>query len=284
MYQVGQPIRVRVVAVGRRDAAVKNAEAGLVAKIWYGQRAGTATPWGLVPDPNPQPTVSRTVTGSTSGLDLSGPWHAGVRAERELVLANWASAPSGGRAPGRRIEYRVRGVISFADGSMVCREAPVRLLSGRSLNQSVEGTARAYRTRNCDLSLELPVLHARPGETLRGVLRVRPRRPVRVRRVLVYLLRVEGGPRLAVRYAVYRRNIQSPIMDLLRARSVTLARRVELTAPREFPFTVRLPEEAVPTLLTPYLSVRWYVRARVWYGLRGGNDMYDLELNVYTGS
>jgi hypothetical protein len=118
VYLVGQPIPVRVVAVGRREATIKNAEAGLIEKIWYGQRSVNIAPCAAAPDWNPRPAVTRTVVHSSTGLDLAAPSRAGVRTERDVVLSNWASAPSGGRAPGRRIEYRVRAVISFSNGSM----------------------------------------------------------------------------------------------------------------------------------------------------------------------
>jgi hypothetical protein len=284
VYQVGQPIPVRVTAVCRRDSQIYMARAGLVAKIWYGQRAGTPTPWGIVPDPNPRPSSTRTLTNASSRLDLAGPLPAGTRVEREAVVRNWATAPSGGKAPGRRVEYWVRADVALGDGVTVRGEAPVWLVSGRYLNQGVEGTRLRHRVRNCELELQLPVLHGRPGDTLRGVLRVQPRRPVRIRRVLVFLLRVEASTgRGAVRYAVYRRNNQSTLRDWMDARSVTVAKRVRLSAPGEFPFAVRIPGEVCPTLITPYLSVHWYVRARVSYGLRRRPDMLDRELNIYLG-
>jgi hypothetical protein len=256
--EVGQPIRVHVVAVGLKDATIRQARADLVMRIWLHK------PRSLGEGPSfrdPQ----RTVTGSGSQLGLPNRLPAGARAECEAVLpTNWATAPSGGQPPGRRIEYSVRAELRFADGRIARSEAPVCLVSGPSLYQAVEGTQHRLRFRRCDLELTALVMRARPGQTVRGTLRVVPHRPVRARAVALLVDRRQSVPR--------RRSLTS---------GQGLARDVVLGGPQEFPFEVQLPRD-VPTMITPHLSVRWYLRAVVRYG-RFARDSGEWELNVYTG-
>ena len=256
--EVGQPIRVRVVATGLKDATIRQARADLVMRIWLRK------PRSLGEGPasrDPQ----RTVTGPASPLSLPDRLPAGARAECEAVLpADWATAPSGGQPPGRRIEYSVRAELRFADGRVVRSEAPVRLVSGPSLYQAAEGTQHRPRFRRCDLELIAPVMRARPGETVRGTLRVVPHRPVPARAVALLVARRQSVPR--------RRSSLS---------GQGLARDVILGGPQEFPFEVQLPRD-VPTMITPQLSVRWYLRAVVRYG-QFARDSCEWELNVYTG-
>jgi hypothetical protein len=261
-YEVGQPITVRVVAVGLRNSSIRTATAELVQKIWLKVPSVIAGAWGSVPG---SAAPQHIVTGTGSRLGLAGALSASARAECEAVLPNWADAPSGGLAPGPRIEYWVRAELGLANGSTVRREARVRMVSGRSLYQEVEGTRRTYPSVRCDLQLVVPVLHARPGETLSGVLRVLPREPVRARRVFAYPLRRASASNFLPKLVRYE----------------PLATDVELTEPREFPFAVRLPDQACPTLITPHLSVRWYVHGGLRYGLIE-EDTYDREVNVYT--
>jgi hypothetical protein len=261
-YEVGQPITVRVVAVGARDSTIRTAVAKLVQKIWLRAPNVIAGVWGAVPG---SPAPQHIVTGTASRLDLAGGLAADARTEFDAVLPNWADAPSGGRAPGPRIEYWVRAELGLANGRTVRREARVHLVSGRSLYQELEGTVRPHPTFRCDLELVVPVLHARPGETLSGVLRVRPRESVRVQRVFAYPLRIASVPHF----------LPAPV------RYKPLATDLELTEPREFPFEVQVPDQACPTLITPHLSVHWYMHGGVRYGSVEG-DMYDREVNVYT--
>jgi hypothetical protein len=258
---VGQPITVRVVAVGLRDSSIRQATAWLVQRIWLRKPQPQVGTWGAAPGST---APNRTITGSGSRLGLAGALAAGARAESQVALPNWANAPTGGAAPGRRIEYSVRAELVLADGSKVRSEAPVRLVSGPSLYQQVEGTTRVHRSRRCELELALPALRARPGETLRGTLRVRPHQPVRARSVSLFLVQRQSVPQ-----------------RLRFIRSQGLARDIELTRPGEFPFGVQIPADSCPTLITPYLWVRWYVHAAVRYG-RLRADRYDCEINVYT--
>jgi hypothetical protein len=257
-YEVGQPIRVHVVAVGLKDATIRQARADLVMRIWRHK------PRSLGEGPasrDPQ----RTVTGPGSQLSLPGHLPAGARAECEAVLpAKWVTAPSGGQPPGRRIEYSVRAELRFADGSTARSEAPVRLVSGPSLYQGVEGTQHRPRFGRCDPQLIAPVMHARSGDTVRGTLRVVPHRPVRARAVALLVARRQSVPR--------RRYWTS---------GQGLARDVVLGGPQEFPFEMQLRCDA-PTMITPHLSVRWYLRAVVRYG-QFARDSCEWELNVYTG-
>jgi hypothetical protein len=256
--EVGQPIRVRLVAVGLKDTTIRQARADLVMRIWRHQpRSRGEGPASRDPQ--------RTVTGPGSQLSLPGGLPAGARAECEAVLpTNWATAPSGGQPPGRRIEYSVRAELRFGDGTMARSEAPVRLVSGPSLYQAVEGTQHRVRLRRCDLELIAPVMRGRPGETVRGTLRVVPRQPVRARAVALVLARRQSVPR--------RRSWMS---------GQALARDVILGGPQEFPFEVQLRCD-VPTMITPHLSVRWYLRAVVRYG-QFARDRCEWEVNVYTG-
>jgi hypothetical protein len=256
--EAGQPIRVRVVATGLQDATIRQARADLVMRIWLHK------PRSLGEGPSSR-EPQRTVTGPGRQLSLPDRLPAGARAECEAVLpANWATAPSGGQPPGRRIEYSVRAELRLADGRIARSEAPVRLVSGPSLYQAVEGTQHRIRFRRCDLELIAPVMRARPGETVRGTLRVVPNRTVRARAVALVVARRQSVPRR--RYSIAGQG---------------LARDVVLSGPQEFPFEVQLPRD-VPTMITPHLSVRWYLRAVVRYG-QFARDSCEWELNVYSG-
>lgn len=195
--------------------------------------------------------ASGRIAGTDDGPAVTGP-------------ANWATAPSGGQPPGRRIEYSVRAELRFADGTMARSEAPVRLVSGPSLYRAVEGTQHRPRFRRCDLELIAPVMRARSGETVRGTLRVVPHRPVHARAIALLVARRQSVPR--------RRYWMS---------GQGLARDVVLGGAQEFPFEVQLGCD-VPTMITPHLSVHWYLRAVVRYG-QFARDSGEWELNVYTG-
>jgi hypothetical protein len=257
-YEVGQPIRVRVAAAGLQDATIRQARADLVMRIWLHK------PRSLGEGPSSR-EPQRTVTGPGRQLSLPDRLPAGARAECEAVLpASWATAPSGGQPPGRRIEYSVRAELRLAGGRIARSEAPVRLVSGPSLYQAVEGTQHRIRLRRCDLELIAPAMRARPGETVRGTLRVVPHRAVRARAVALVVARRQSVPRR--QYSIAGQG---------------LARDVVLGGPQEFPFEVQLPRD-VPTMITPHLSVRWYLRAVVRYG-QFARDSCEWELNVYSG-
>jgi hypothetical protein len=250
-YEVGQPVGVRITAVGLRDSSIVAATADLVQTIWRESTGGPAP--GL-----------RTVTRTGSDLSLGGPLPAGARADCEALVPNWAHAPSGGGERGNPgIEYQVRAELRLADGSTVRCQAPVRLVSGPSLYREIEGTQRRRRCRRFELDLVNPVLSARPGETVCGTLRVVPRRPTRASRVVLNVIR-----RPRVRHGSFFRGAR-------------LAVGVEMSGPQEFPFEVRLRREMAPTVVTRELSVRWYLRAEVHYRLLT-KDSCDWEFNVYT--
>lgn len=286
-YEVGQPINVRVTAVARRDSDIRSASAYLVAGLWYGESRVTVDPSGATSVSGPP---LATVSVSSVALDIPLTMRGGDSAECEAVLPNRASTPSGGRKAGRRIAYSVQARAALA-GSGVARGAwPVRMLSPRSLYQEVEGTAMkvaTYQSRKCDLELDLPALNARPGETVRGVLHIRPRQSVRARRVTISLVRVETAtkekPKRTVSYDDYRRrDVKFPFSITRHRKEVTRTAHVALAGPHEIPFEVQLPGDAMPTMLTYYLSMRWYVQATVGYGLFS-QDACGSELNVYTG-
>jgi hypothetical protein len=254
---------VRVVAVGLQDSSIRRGTAWLVQRIWLRSPQHHVGMWGAVPGST---APHHTVTGGASELGLAGTLAAGARAESEIALPNWASAPTGGAAPGRRIEYSVCAEIVLTNGSKVRSEARVLLVSGPSLYQQVEGTTRVHRSRWCELELILPALRARPGETLAGTLRVLPRQPVQARSVSLFLIQRQSVPSRLHFFG-----------------SPGLARDVEITELSEYHFAVQIPANSCPTLITPYLWVRWYVHAAVRYG-RLRADKRDREINVYTRS
>jgi hypothetical protein len=145
-------------------------------------------------------------------------------------------------------------------------------------------TPKKGRNSCWDLALYLPVLHARPGQILRGALRLSPHRPARARRILVSLQMIEALARSPVPSAMsdaeYGRDVESPVAKARRVKTVTLAVRTALTEPRDFPFTIQLPSKACPTILTRYLAVRWYL----WAWVHDGStwQVSDAEINVHT--
>lgn len=259
-YQVGQPITVRVVATGHQDASITEAWAALVMKVWWRKPQVVAGNWGSAPG---SPAPQRTVAGGRTPLRLAGDLRAGTRSVCEATLPNWAQAPAGGMRPGRRIEYAIQAGAELATGKTVRTEATVLLVSGPELYRDVEGSHRSRRTRRCDIEVVAPAFRARPGEILRGTVRVTPRQPVRARSVQLCLLRTQDvQPKQEI---VWRR---------------TLAPDAELGRQREFGFAVPIPAEA-PTMITPYLNVHWHLRAVVRYGMLAA-DRLDTEINVYT--
>ena len=258
-WEVGQPVAVRVVATAVQDSSIRDARAELVMRVWLRKPEVVAGQWGAAP---PSKAPQRIVTGAGSRLSLSGDLRAGATAECEVALPNWAQAPSGGQPPGRRIEYAVRAQVTLASGRTVRSEAPVVLVSGPGLYREIEGGHPARRARRCDIELIAPALRARPGETLRGTVRVVPHRPVRAS-VKLFAVRTQTVP---------PRELQMW--------GRVLGRLAEQAGPQEFPFEARVPA-GVPTMITPYLSVHWYLRVVVRYGVLSA-DRLDTEINVYT--
>jgi hypothetical protein len=297
-YAAGEPITVRVTAVGRHEVNIQAARAGMLARVWYRRPEATRTHVFVAPpSPPPTPPPAR-VTGPATSLSLPATLPVRSTVEREAVVQNWACAPSGALdVP--RLEYRLWARCVLRDGEIVNADVPVRVESRRSLNQHVEGAPPAYRELKVefwrhrpvryhgpyDLRLRLPALHARPGESLRGVLQVSPRHPEAARRVLVSLQRVEalaGSAMPSVMSdAEYRGDVESPVTKAIRVKAVPLADRTRLTAPRDFAFTIQLPAGACPTILTRYLAVRWYLRG--WVQEDSSQwQVCDTEINVYT--
>lgn len=259
--QVGQPIKVRVVATGRQDASISEAWAALVMKVWWHRPNVVAGNWGSAPG---SAAPQRTVEGGRTPLRLTGNLRAGTSSQCEVALPNWAQAPSGGQRPQRRIEYSIRAGVKLAGGKTVSTEATVLLVSGPQLYRQVEGSQSSRRTRRCGIEVVTPAFRARPGETLRGTVRLTPRQPVRARSVLLMLLRTQDvNPK---RHVVWRRRLASD---------------AKLGSPRDFGFAVPIPAEA-PTMITPYLNVHWQLRVVVRYGMFSA-DQVDTEVNVYTG-
>jgi hypothetical protein len=259
--RVGEPVAVRVTATGVGNDSIREARARLVMKVWLRKPQVVAGQWGAAP---PSAAPQRTIGGTDTKLRLYGDLPAGSRAECDAALPNWAKAPSGGQPPGRRIEYFARAELSLASGRTVRAEAPVLLVSGPGLYQQVEGAHRMRRARRCDIDLVGPAWRARPGESVRGTVRVVPHRPMRVRSVVLEMIRTQTVPkRVRVMWAR------------------TLARDIEMGSAQEFEFQAPVPVEA-PTMITQYLSVHWHLRAVVRYGLLAA-DRLDTEINVYTG-
>jgi hypothetical protein len=290
---VGEPIMVRVTAAGRRDVAIRTASAGMIARIWY-RDSSTGRANVIVVPSAPKMPPPASVTGPTFDLDLPATLPAGGAVEREAVVPNWARAPSGARGV-LKVEYWLQAQTVLGDGARVHGWCPIRLESRRSLNQGVEGSPLAYRHHevetwpvryqgNWDLALHLPVLYARPGQTLRGVLRVGPHQASRARRILVSLQMIEARARppmpSVMSDAEYGHDIESPVTRAKRLKTVTLATRSMLTQSREFPFAIQVPGNACPTILTRYLAIRWYLRGWVHDGSKW--QVNDSEINVYT--
>lgn len=309
VYATGEPITVRVIVACRHDVGIRGAQAGMNARIWYRRPEATRTHAFVPPSPPPTPPPAF-VTGPFTSLSLPATLPAGTTVEREAVVQNWAHAPSGALGVVPKIEYRLWARLFLVDGGTVTSGVPVQLESPRSLNQHVEGAPPSYRELkvefwrgrpvryrgSCDLLLRLPALHARPGETLRGVLQVSPHHPATVRRVLVSLQEVEAlaGSAMptAMSDAEYRGDVVSPVTTTRRVKAVPLAGRTRLTEARDFPFTIQLPGRdrrlvndrrapLCPTILTRYLAVRWYLRGWVQQDSHQW-QVCDTEVNVYT--
>lgn len=260
-WEAGRPIPVRVVATGTQDTSISQVKAELIMRVWLREpTAPMAGAWGAAP---PSTAPQRIVTGDGGTLRLVGDAPAGASAEYHAELPNWAQAPTGGRPPGRRIEYAIRAEARLADGRITRTESPILLVSGPDLYREIEGAQSSRHLKRCDIELTAPALRARPGETLTGTVRVVPHRPTRALSVRLFVVRAQ-----TVR--MRERPFRAP----------TLAPKTELSGPREFGFSAPVPDDA-PTMITPYLSVRWHLRVVVLYGILA-KDRLDTEINVYT--
>jgi hypothetical protein len=290
----GEPISVRVTATGRHDVGIRSGRTAMIARIWYRhpEPAGLYVMGANNSRPAPPPA---TVTGPAKSLNMPPTLSAGSTVQREVTVQNWARAPSGALGI-LKVDYRLLTQLSLADGASVSAEVPVRIESRRSLNQDVEGAPLAYRHHQVetwpvryrgdwDLTISLSALYARPGERLRGVLRVSPHQPARARRIQVSLQRIEvlaGSPvPPTLSDAEAFSDVEAPIVTTKRARLMTLATRTGLSGPREFPFAVDVPGWACPTIRTRPLTVRWYVRGWVQDAALQW-QVRDAEVNVYT--
>jgi len=294
--EVGQPIRARVIVVARRDVMIRLAVVYMVRRVWYEKKPPMFISGTVIPASATEPARDRTYIGPRTKLDLVGSLAAGERIERTAVVpqvgniplsrrqSKWTvraqriesaavmpqlgSIPSGGHAKRRRIEHWVRAEVAGNRGQAQRAAAPVMLVAGRAVHQAVEGFSPSALATAWELELAPRVLHIRPGETLRGTLRVKPSRPVRARRVSIRPVFIE----------VSRQPMRFP------QPSVWLAHEIDLATPREFLFAVRLAGDAAPTLRAPELWFSWQVEGHIDYDSLTKGDTSAYELNVYAGS
>ncbi|MDQ6875032.1 MAG: hypothetical protein M3042_08245 [Actinomycetota bacterium] len=279
-YLVGQPVVAIVRVAATRDCRV---EAGSVAlrqsmRSWANQ--GVEVPLGS------GRRRSRVIELAHAALPMPAMLSAGAVVERTVSLDSRTTSPSGhggSAAAGAAVEFLVRAEVRLAGSGSVADEVSVRLVSDRVVNRDCEGRVRVRAFRRCDLELLIRAAHARPGDTLVGTLLIRPHRPLRTHRVVVYLRCAVAGV-VAADHSIAG---GSRTGRWWRVAALTVAKRVDLSGPAEFPFAVRLPPNACPTLVTPDCSVRWFLRAEVHHRIAGTlrftSDVYDREINVHTG-
>ncbi len=223
---------------------------------------------------------SRTVTLGAAPLGIAGPLRGGTVVERTVHVPTAAASPSA-RCGGISVDYWVRAEVNTFGGQLLAGQSRVRLVSGRALYQDSEGTVLASATGACELDFDLAGPFAgRPGGVLHGRLLVRPKQPFVARRVLVFPRRVTSG--VGTSAVNIWRHTDPALSRHRRRRSVTLAEQAELAGPRAFPFAVRLPTDACPTLVTPDCSVLWCLRAEVHHG-RPSSNVLERQLNIYNG-
>lgn len=267
---------VQIRAVAGKDCAIRRASVGLQMTMssWSGQ--GLEQPIGS----SNRKRRGRTVTLTRSELNVDATMTAGTVMERSVDLANPAPSASGS-ATNLSVSYHVRVEIELADGRTSTAKAPVRMMSGRAVNQAAEGAVRmaAFHASDLEFALDGPYA-ARPGDHLVGVLVLRPHTPFRARRILVYPRRAEAGVATS-EHTIYRHT--EPVRSKwLGIPSITLARDLEVAGACEFPFAVRIPTRACPTLVTPECSARWYLRAEVHRRATSPPDLHEREINVHT--
>lgn len=278
-YEVGRPVDATVKVAARRDCRVAGGEISLrqAMRSWANQGMEAPSGGGR--------RRGRTIEVSRADLSLPATLPAGSIVERTISLDGGTTSASGqGGSPvaGAAVEHLVRAEVRSAAGT-IADEVTVRLVSGRWVNQDCEGRVRVRAFGACDLELALPAAHARPGDTLAGRLLIRPHRPLRAHRVVVYLRCAVFGV-VAADHSIAGGGRTG---RWWRVDSLTVAKRLDLAGPREIPFAVRVPANACPTLVTTDCSVRWYLRAEVHHHMAGtlrfSSDLYDREINVHTG-
>ncbi len=282
-FLAGEPVTARVSVTGGGGLVAERCQVELLARIWNGRtrKQGLGTfPVSVNAPEDRVAVVSRAEVASLAGAVLPPSAVTG-----EVTLPDAPSCPSG-KTRRVSVSYVLTARLQLASGRKVAASAPVVVVIPRRLYQQVEGTECFRRTQRCDLDLELPAPHARPGEAIEGVLRVHPREPVHAHLVLRQLYTRSapgiGGtptPVLTQGLACF-----PPARSLRWApRSLRLARDVMLSGPAEFPFRIPVRGNACPTFITQDLAVRHYVSGEVHYrNRRASLDVLIREVNIHT--
>jgi hypothetical protein len=299
---IGELIAARVSVAGGGGRRVRQCWVELRAQIWDGGTRKQAMFTGNVSGMTDVPAPRTGVLSRAEVAGLAGTMLPETGITRELTLPTAALAPSG-KTKNVAVDYLLAARIELDSGRKAEGSAPVTLVSRRNTYQGVEGTEYFRRARWCDLELELPAPHARLGESIEGLLRVRPREPVNARMVLRYLYWVQRGRGLpgwaesaAAQTPILLRSLEYfPPTDTYNnfalltrrrraARRAALARSVMLSGPAEFAFRIPVRPDTSPTLITPDCSVRYYVCGEIWYARPwNGRDVLAREVNIHSG-
>jgi hypothetical protein len=305
-YEVGEPVAARVSVAEGDGSRVRQCWVELRAEIWDGRTRKERfyfVGWPYGTSTTNEPVTRTEVLSRAEAGDLAGTVLPITGITRELTLPGAPSAPSGSTKR-MFLHYLLEAQVELDNGRKARAFARVAVVSRRSTYQDVEGAEYLRHVRACDLELDVPVPHARLGETIEGVLRVRAHEPVYARLVLGYLYGIwlgrglpgweeRAAPRVptmlgSLQYftATKTRKRRSAVIhsDAATIRGATLARNVMLSEPAEFAFRQGVRADICPTLITDDCSVRYYVCGEIRYAhRRGGHDILAREVNIHSG-
>jgi len=168
--------------------------------------------------------------------------------------------------------WSVQGVVKRRMGKDVIGSVPFSVPTAEGLHA---GVAHEVGISQHDPAFEIdaPVRTVRPGGTLTGTVVVKPTEDVSYEKLIVDVQMVrldkEGGRVTHRSFGHFS--------------SVRLAEQLSVSAGavKEFPFSVRLPDDASPTTYSSHTTKNWWLAASGMTKKLHRNQVFQLELNVY---
>jgi hypothetical protein len=255
----GGTVRARV-KIGEPD---RKARGGRVVLVW--KNTFRYVDYDRDSDGDVDREVRRRTVENTVGsepLFADGAVEAG---EREVEFRIPPSAP--GSAPDM-VEWEVQAVVDRERAMDATEKAPVKVQT--RLGELARWAETPPATSGeCPMELQVAKRTFMPGETISGVLVIRPSADVEGRAVRVQLER--------------RRFDQDQLEHGEEAARVVLDENVQLAmgAAREYPFELAVPPDAPPSLQTDKSSLHWYLEGVVDRKMRDDHSV-KAELVVFN--
>jgi len=221
-------------------------------------------------------TASRWKTDEVPAASLPigepGKWPKGeISRDFELAVPADALGSSAGQITGISWLVRARLDISGRDAST---ESPIRVLAVKHRFASWgDGEVSTSGVDDCALEfINLSTSLLRPGESIRGGLRLTPTKSFKAGEIHAELARLERVPQ-----GEGNRRL-TPLV------TGSLGRDVQLTAgePQELAFELTLPADASPTFAAPQSNLHWLLRGVVHRGMLHHDPTISKEVVVFN--